>query len=185
MSTLSSVREKPVAVLSAACALLLVGVVVLGVLAAKWHHKADQAVDDASARTDASQAALDAAKKDLVKLSSYSYKNGAADFGDWYDDCTDNVVTPAFRKVQGALKKFVIDSHTVAVGTVIDAAPRLVSTTDVEVLAFVDQRRTANTFKGATVEQQRISMTMKLVGGKWLIDRVQSLNHSTGSGASG
>ncbi|MCY1376666.1 hypothetical protein D9M69_641750 [compost metagenome] len=60
-----------------------------------------------------------------------------------------------------------------AKGQIVDAAARAVGPTQVEVLAFVDQALTDEENKDIKIEEQRVSLTMKLVGGTWLVDQLE------------
>jgi Mce-associated membrane protein len=169
-------------VLAVVSALLLVAVVVLGVLAFRphgWRHEAAVAEDDA-ARTSAGQAALDAARADLIDITTYSYRTIDKDFG-WLADFSDPKTAAPFAKNQRALAKVVKGSRTVAKGSVVDAMSRVVSPQQVEVLAFVDQALQSTSVKGVSLEQQRVSMTMVLVNGDWKISRLDLLGSNNAS----
>ena len=168
--------RKAVGVLAAAAALLLVAVIVLSVLAVKWHGEANDAKD----ATAAGQAALGQAKKDLVTIGSYSYKNGAADYPDFLDQLSSPELSKKYADTAKAFQKAIIGSHTVAKASVVDAAYRVVDTHQVEVLAFVDQVMTSNAEQGrVNVDQQRVRLTMKQLGGQWKIDNFELLTHAT------
>ncbi|GAB4003160.1 hypothetical protein [Nocardioides ultimimeridianus] len=167
------------AILAAACAVLLVAVVVLGVLACRphgWYHEAHAAKKDAAA----GQAALDAARADLIDITTYDYKTVDQDKG-WLADFSDPQVAQPFAKNQQSLAKVIKGSHTVAKGTVVDAMSRVVSDSQVEVLAFVDQVLRSNLDKGVSLQQQRVTMTMSLVGGVWKISRLDLLGSGNAS----
>jgi len=165
--------RKAVVVLAAAAVLLLVAVIALSVVAVKWHGEATDAKDE----TAAGRAALAQAKEDIVQLASYSYQDGAADYPDYLGDFTSDKVAQPYVDSAKEFQKVIIGTKTVAKASIIDAAYRVVSKTDVEILAFVDQVMTSNTQKGVSVDQQRIQMTMKLVGGTWKIDDLQYQTH--------
>lgn len=167
--------RKAVGVLAAAAALLLVAVVVLAVLAAKWHGE----VADAKAETAAGQAALAQAKQDLVTIGSYSYQNGAADYPDFLDQLSSPALSKKYADSAKAFQRAIVGTHTVAKATVVDAAARVVDSHQVEVLAFVDQVMTSNAQKGVNVDQQRVRLTMKELGGEWKIENFELLTHAT------
>jgi hypothetical protein len=175
--TSDSNGRKVVGVLAAASALLLVAVIVLAVLAVKWHGDADDAKDE----TAAGRSALAQAEKDLVMIGSYSYKNGAADYPDFFDQLSSPKLVQTYTSSAKGFQKAIVGSHTVAKASVVDAAYRVVDTHQVEVLAFVDQVMTSNADKGrVNVDQQRVRMTMKQLGGQWKIDNFELLTHAAG-----
>ncbi|GAB3860266.1 hypothetical protein GCM10028801_22770 [Nocardioides maradonensis] len=166
-------------ILAAASAVLLVALVVLGVLAFRPHGWYDQAQ---TARQDsaAGQAALDAARADLIDITTYDYKTVNTDKG-WLSDFSDPKVAQPFASNAQALEKVVKSSKTVASGTVVDAMSRVVSDTQVEVLAFVDQVLKSNIAKGVNLQQHRVTMTMTLVDGAWKISRLDLLGSGNAS----
>ena len=167
-------------ILAAASAVLLVAVLVLAFLAFRpthgWYHQAQTAKKDAAA----GQAALDAARADLIDITTYDYKTVDTDKA-WLSDFSDPKVAQPFATNQQALTKVIKSSRTVASGTVVDAMSRVVSDTQVEVLAFVDQVLRSNISKGVNLQQQRVTMTMTLVGGAWKISRLDLLGSGNAS----
>ena len=166
--------RKVVAALAALSTLLVVALVVVSVLAAHWHSHADKAqrrADGADADAAAGRAALDQARKDLVDLTTYSYRTAGKDDA-WLDDFADAKTAKPFAANQKAITRVVRLSKTVAKGTVEDAMTRVVSPTDVEVMAFVDQVLVSRGQKRAHIEEQRVSMTMKRVDDAWKIARI-------------
>ena len=168
--------RRVVVALTALSTVLLVAVVVLTVLAIRWHGQAADAKDEKAA----GRAALAAARADLVDITTYSYKTIDKDFG-WLSDFSDQKTAAPFEKNQKALTKVVKASRTVAKGAVSDAMSRVVSTGQVEILAFVDQVLRSDTDKGVNLEQQRVSMTMRLTGGTWKIERLDLLGGKNAS----
>ncbi|HWU22436.1 MAG TPA: hypothetical protein VN088_12970 [Nocardioides sp.] len=182
MSTEDSGRgaaARILAVLAVACALLLVAVVVLSILAFRphgWYDGAHSAKKDA----DAAQAALDAARADLIDITTYDYKTVDQDKG-WLADFSDAKVAEPFARNQQSLAKVIKGSRTVAKGSVVDAMSRVVSDTQVEVMAFVDQVLRSNLDKGVSLQQQRVTMTMTLVDGVWRISLLDLLGSGSAS----
>ncbi|GAB2988350.1 hypothetical protein [Nocardioides montaniterrae] len=172
MSELNSGR-KIAAVLGAACTLLLIAVVVLSVLAVKWHGQAS----DAKADTAAGRAALAQAKKDLELMEAYSWKEPGS-YDDWADAFTSPEVAQPFRRNLKMTEKVIALSKTVAKGDIVDAAYRVVDAHHVEILAFVDQIIVAHTQNPLTVDQQRVRMTMTTIGGQWKISNFEVVQHS-------
>jgi Mce-associated membrane protein len=137
--------------------------------------RADARVAALIAEDDAAQAALDAAKKVLVQITTYSWKDGEHDFG-WLDQIANAELKAKLAPNVSGLQKAIVGGKVTAKGQVVDAAPRAVSASQVEVLAFVDQAIANATDKGVKIEEQRVSMTMKLVDGAWLVDRLELLS---------
>ena len=128
-----------------------------------------------AAKDDAAKAALDAAKKVLVQITTYSWKDGEHDFA-WLDQIANEQLKAKLAPNVSGLQKAIVGGKVTAKGQVVDAAPRAVSDSQVEVLAFVDQAIGNDTDKDVKIEEQRVSMTMKLVGGHWLVDRLELLS---------
>jgi hypothetical protein len=168
-----------VALLGGLLAVSVVAVAVLAVLAAKWHGDVSK-WHDAQAEDAAGRAALAAARADLTDITTYDYKTIGKDFA-WLDDFSDPKTSAPFAKNQKVLAKVVQQSRTVAKGDVTDAMSRVVSPSQVEVLAFVDQVLRSDAGKGYKLEQQRVSMTMKLVAGDWKISRLDLLGGNNDS----
>ena len=169
--------RRAVVPLAALSALLLVAVVVLAVLASKWHGDASKAKDEKAA----GEAALTAARAYLVDFTSYDYKNADKTIAGWPADFTDADVVAPFIKNQSVLVKTIKKSRTVAKGKVEASMSRTISTDQVEVLAAVTQVMRSNAAKGYHVEQQQFSLTMKLVGGTWKIERLEPVGSDDGS----
>jgi Mce-associated membrane protein len=136
-------------------------------------------VDELTARNDAEKAALDAAKKLLVEITSYSWKDGEHDFA-WVDKIANAELKDKLAPNVGDLQKAIVEGKVTAKGQVVDAAGRVVDDTQVEVLAFVDQAITDDKNSDVKIEEQRVSMTMKLVKGEWLVDRLDLLSGTNG-----
>lgn len=176
-------RRSLIRALAALEVLLLIAVIVLVVLATKWHGDANRwqdKADRASADSAAGEAALAAARKDLTDITTYDHSTIDKDFG-WLEDFSDPKTSAPFAKSQKALAKVVKDTKTVAKGTVTDAMSRVVSPSQVEIMAFVDQVLRSDVGKGYHLEQQRVSLTMKLVAGDWKISRLDLLGGNNAS----
>lgn len=136
--------------------------------------RAEARVQKLTGENEAEQAALAAAKTILAEVTSYSWKDGEHEFA-WLDKIANTELKDKLAPNVSGLQKAIVDGKVSAKGQVVDAASRAISTTQVEVLAFVDQALTDETNKDVKIEQQRVSMTMKLVGGDWLVDRLELL----------
>lgn len=182
-TTRSVLSRGPLALL---CALLLA----VGVLAAGCGSGSDETLEDAlakvdelTARDDAEKAALEAAKEVLAEVTTYSWKDGEHDFA-WLDKIANAELKEKLAPNVSGLQQAIVDGRVTAKGQVVDAAARAVDATQVEVLAFVDQAITDDTNADVKIEEQRVSMTMKLVKGEWLVDRLDLLSGTnSGEGA--
>ncbi|UUW87839.1 hypothetical protein [Pimelobacter simplex] len=137
--------------------------------------RAEKQVQTLTGEKEAEQAALGAAKSILVEVTSYSWKDGEHEFA-WLDKIANTELKDKLAPNVSGLQKAIVDGKVSAKGQVVDAAARAVSTSQVEVLAFVDQALTDETNKDVKIEQQRVSLTMKLVDGTWLVDRLELLS---------
>ena len=116
----------------------------------------------------------------LVEITTYSWKDGEHDFA-WLDKIASSELRDKLAPNVEGLQKAIVDGRVTAQGTVVDAAGRAVDESQVEVLAFVDQAITDEENKDVKIEEQRVSMTMKLHQGAWLVDRLELLT-GTNSG---
>ncbi|GAA1542030.1 hypothetical protein [Nocardioides humi] len=136
-----------------------------------------------TARDDAEKAALEAAKEVLVEITSYSWKDGEHDFA-WVDKIANAELREKLAPNVGDLQKAIVEGKVTAQGQVVDAAARAVDDHQVEVLAFVDQAITDEENTDVKIEEQRVSMTLRLEGGAWLVDRLELLSGAnSGEGA--
>jgi Mce-associated membrane protein len=170
-------------------AALVAALAVIGWLVAQERGASDDLADarsrvqTLSARDDAEQAALDAAKEVLAQITTYSWKDGEHDFA-WLEKIANAELKDKLAPNVGDLQKAIVDGRVTAQGQVVDAAGRVVDESQVEVVAFVDQAITDDTNADVKIEEQRVSMTMKLVDGSWLVDRLELLSGTnSGEGA--
>ncbi|WP_408895543.1 hypothetical protein ACJ5H2_11595 [Nocardioides sp. R1-1] len=171
-------------------AALVASLAVIGWLVAQERGATDD-LRDARSRTqtlaaeaDAEKAALEAAKGVLAEITTYSWKEGEHDFA-WLERIANADLREKLAPNVGDLQKAIVDGKVSAQGEVVDAAARAVDDTQVEVVAFVDQAITDEESADVKIEEQRVSMTMTLVGGEWLVDRLELLsgtNTGVGSG---
>ena len=182
-----SEEKKPGTLVIALVAALVACLAVGGWLVAKERSAQDDLTTAQSrlasvtAKDDAAKAALDAAKKVLAQITTYSWKDGEHDFA-WLDQIANTELKAKLAPNVSGLQKAIVGGKVTAQGKVVDAAPRAVSARQVEVLAFVDQAITNDTDKDVKIEEQRVSMTMKLVGGSWLVDRLELLSGNNSDG---
>lgn len=133
-----------------------------------------------TAKADAGEAAVKAARQVLADMTTYDYKTIDDDFG-WIDQITDPDLHARMAKNVESLTRIIRSSKATAKGEVVDAAPRVVDAKNVEVLAFVDQLIKDAEHKGYKVEEQRISMTMVLDEGEWRVGRLDLLSGNNAS----
>lgn len=190
MSRLEKVREASTTVVALAAALVVaLGVIVWLALGQRSEGEdldaARATAERLTARDDAGKAALDAARAVLVQITTYSYKDGEHEFA-WLDEIADPALRQRLAPNVDQLKKAIVDGQVTAKGQVLDAAARPVSADQVEVLAFVDQAISdggpAQDLGDVKVEEQRVSMTMKRSGGRWLVERLELLSGTNASG---
>ena len=115
--------------------------------------------------------ALSAAKKAAVDAASYNYQHLDTDFATILGD-----LTATFRKnyapVTAKLKPLIEQSKAVATGTLITSGVVSATTKKVVVLAFLDQSVQTASSTTATINRNRIVITMVLQKGKWLVDNL-------------
>ncbi|WP_370289559.1 hypothetical protein [Nocardioides sp.] len=190
MSRLEKVREASTTVIALAAALVVaLGVIVWLALGQRSEGEdldaARATAEQFTARDDAGKAALDAARAVLVQITTYSYRDGEHEFA-WLDQIADPALRQRLAPNVDQLKKAIVDGQVTAKGQVLDAAARPVSADQVEVLAFVDQAISdggpAQDLGDVKVEEQRVSMTMKRTGGRWLVERLELLSGTNASG---
>lgn len=132
-------------------------------------------VQELTAEDAAADEALAAAKTLLVEITTYSWKEGDHEFA-WLDKIAGDELRDELAPNVPDLQKQIVKGKVTAEGQVVDSAARVVDTEQVEVLAFVDQAITDETNKDIKIEEQRVSMTMKLVDGDWLVERLELLS---------
>jgi Mce-associated membrane protein len=132
-------------------------------------------VRDHAATEKARQAGLEASRDDARVLFSYDYRALAKDFSagkavttgtfrKQYSDTTSKVVTSVATQ-----KKAVVKADVVTAGVV------RASTSTVVTIVYVNQVTTSSLQQGPKVDLSRVRMTMKHVGGKWLVSNVEAL----------
>jgi Mce-associated membrane protein len=134
-----------------------------------------RANDDAAAEQQAGQDALRAAREVLLEITTYSWKAGEHEFA-WVGKLNNEELKRKLAPNVGDLQKAIRQGKVTAQGEVIDAAARVVGTSQVEVVAFVDQAITDEASRDVRIEEQRVSMTMTLVDDAWLVDRLELLS---------
>ncbi len=147
--------------------------------------EARERVQVLSGEQDAEKAALEAAKQVLGEITTYSYKDGEHEFA-WLDKIANAELRDKLAPNVSGLQQAIVDGKVTAQGEVLDAVARAVDDSQVEVLAFVDQGILGEDQPDVRIEEQRVSMTMKLTEGAWLVDRLELLSGTNaGDGAEG
>lgn len=147
-------------------AAVLVAVLALalsGILGWKLHEA--NAVDDASA------AALDAARRYAVVLTSVSSDDLDANFDAVLDGATGEF-KDMYAQSSEQLRQLLVDNQATAEGVVIEAGVKSATPSKVEVLLFVDQTVTNTVSPEPRLDRSRVVMTMELVDGRWLASDV-------------
>jgi Mce-associated membrane protein len=132
-----------------------------------WQLRQDAATE--TARTKGLTAARDAARV----LFSYDYQQLDKDFAaglavttgsarDEYQRTTSSLVRPVAVQYQAVVKADVREAG------VIEASPGHVLT-----MIFLNQTTTSTRVQGPKIDQNRVRLGLRLVGGKWLVDRVE------------
>jgi len=146
--------------------ILLIAVAAVATAAYLYTHRDDSADDRAGA--------LAAARQYAVDLTTYDFATIDADFGRFARHGT-----PAFRKsfavTEEASKPAIVKSQSRALGTVVGAGLESLSGDRASVLVAVDQEVRSAVRKGATIERNRIRLTLTRSGGGWLVAAVKVL----------
>lgn len=119
----------------------------------------------------ASDAALAAARTYAVTLTSVDSNNLDRDFAAVLDGSTGEF-RDMYTRSSGQLRELLVENKATGQGTVLDAAVKSASTTEVEVLLFIDQTVTNTASADPRIDRSRVLMTMQLVDGRWLAARV-------------
>ncbi|MBF6192393.1 hypothetical protein [Nocardia implantans] len=138
----------------------IVAAVVLG-----WQLKKERDVDAAA------EAGLAAARSYAVTLTSVDSGTLDRDFAAVLDGSTGEF-RDMYTRSSGQLRQLLLDNKATGKGTVLDAAVKSASETEVEVLLFIDQTVTNTASADPRVDRSRVEMTMELVDGRWLASRV-------------
>ena len=170
----ASGKSGPSNLVIALVAALVAALVVIGWQAIDGRGGSDDS-SDAQSDTASGQEALEVAKALLLEITSYSWKDGEHDFA-WVDQLESKELKSRLAPNVPDLQKRIVEGKVTAKGKVIDAMYRVVEKTQVEVMAFVDQAIADETSKDVKIEEQRVSMTLKLVDGQWVTSRLDLLS---------
>ena len=157
--------------------LLVMSLVALLVVVLLWQTDQDDASrgESAVALAEAGKAADKAARRAVVRMTSYDYRTLEEDFA-WVDEAGTEHFQEQYAEVSEPIKKLVAQLRAKAAGTVVASAPRAKDEDHVTVLLFVDQEIT-NPGNGSTgpqrgLDQPRVIMRMVREDGRWLVDDV-------------
>jgi hypothetical protein len=157
--------------LSAAVAgLLVVGVVLAGLRLSHRHN-------GASTLSSAEQAAVNAAKQETINLQTYRRKNFDADFAAALSGLTPAKATQ-WQANKATLKTRLTQLKQDAGATVSGAGLVSFDGKSAVVVVASDTLRIDSAGKSTTAAQNRSQVSMKLIGGKWLMDDLQSVSVS-------
>ncbi len=117
------------------------------------------------------QAAEDAARQALKRLTTYDYRSLDEDFS-WIDEIGTAAFEKRYADNVAALKKIARAAKAMAEGEVVDSAFRTneKNPDQVVVLAFVDQVIRDAEHKGVKIEEQRVLVHMVVEDGDWKVD---------------
>lgn len=119
----------------------------------------------------AAAAALDAAKKYIVTLTSVDTNAIDKNFSDVLDGSTGDF-KDMYTKSSAQLRQTLIDNKAAAHGNVVDAAVQSASEDKVDVVLFVDQSVSNGSVPAPQLDRSRVKMTMEKVDGRWLASKV-------------
>lgn len=166
----------PSTTLIALVAALTVAIVAIAWLLADRRHDDDARAGSASAELTALRAeqsaareAVAEAKTFLTAATTYSWRDGEHDFA-WLDQLSNEEVRTGIEQAVDGLRASVVEQKLTAQGEVIDAAPRVVDSSRVEVLAFVDQLLARADDDQVSIDQMRIVVTMQHTDDGWMVD---------------
>lgn len=179
-STKGPERSGPGNLVIALAAALVVALAACAWLLVDNRQKADSAAEargqarQAQTEKDASRDAIAAAQTFVAAATSYSYEQGKHEF-EWIDEIQDQQVRERLEKNVAALKNAIEVSKTSAKGEAVQAAGRVVSAEQVEVLIAYSQVITDDTGE-VSGRDGSILLTMRLVGAEWKVDKLEFLN---------
>ncbi|MFE3543093.1 hypothetical protein ACFXK0_08990 [Nocardia sp. NPDC059177] len=130
-----------------------------------WQLRQERALDAAA------DAALQAARAYGVTLTSVDSSRLDSDFAAVLDGSTGEF-RDMYTRSSGQLRELLQENKATGKGTVLEAAVKSATETEVEVLLFIDQTVTNAASTDPRVDRSRVLMTMQLVDGRWLASRV-------------
>ncbi|MGI8667608.1 MAG: hypothetical protein ACR2N4_16550 [Jatrophihabitans sp.] len=125
----------------------------------------------------AEQAAVSAAKQETINIQTYRLKSFDADFGAALAGLT-SVKATQWQANKVSLKNQLTQQKIDSGATVGAAGLVSFAGNSAVVVVSSDTQRIDSTGKSTTAAQNRFQVSMKLVGGKWLMDDLQSVSLS-------
>lgn len=179
MSADAERRDRLQLVVTGLATLLTLSLVALLVVVLLWRSDDEGSApsdDRAAALLQAGKDADAAARKAVIRMTTYDYRTADDDFS-WVDDAGTDRFRAQYAEVSKPIRTLVVRLKATATGTVVDSAPRVEDARHVTVLLFVDQE-ISNPGSGSGepqrgLDQPRVSMSMVLQDGRWLVDEVQ------------
>jgi len=158
-------------VLAAVVVVLVAASVVIALLRLRNQHTG------AAQLTGTENAAVSAAKQETINIQTYRLKTFDADFQAALNGLT-SAKRVQWQANEATLKKSLTSQKIDSVATV--SAAGLISLDGDTALVAVssDTQRVDSTGKATTTSQNRFQVTMKRVGGKWLMDDFESVSIS-------
>lgn len=169
-----SSRSLPRAVVLALSAVTVALLVLTGVLASRYltHRHSG-----AAGLSKSEQAAVTAARQETINLQTYRLKSFDADFSAALAGLTQ-VKATQWQANKATLKSRLTQLKQDAGATVSGAGLVSFDGKSAVVVVASDTLRVDSAGKATTAAQNRSQVTMKLVGGKWLMDDLQSVSVS-------
>lgn len=122
-------------------------------------------------------AAVAAAKQETINIQTYRLKSFDADFGAALAGLT-SVKATQWQASKASLKAQLTQQKIDSAATVSGAGLVSFQRDTAVVVVSADILRIDSTGKSSTAAQSRLQITMRLVGGKWLMDELQSVSVS-------
>ena len=126
---------------------------------------------DLQSRVTASKEATTAAKKAITEMVTYDYRTVEEDFK-WVNRAGTKSFQEFFTQASGKSKELIVELQATATGSVIDAAPKLGTTSKVQVLLFVDQLIKSKDDPEGKLDQTRVAMWMVKQDDRWLVSKL-------------
>jgi Mce-associated membrane protein len=131
----------------------------------------------AAGLSSAEQRAVDAAKQETINIQTYRLKSFDADFAVAVAGLTEAKATQ-WQANKSTLKANLTSQKIDSGATVSGAGLVSFDRKSAVVVVSSDTQRIDSTGKSTTAAQNRFQVTMRLVGGKWLMDDLQSVSLS-------
>jgi hypothetical protein len=170
----SSRRSVPRSLIWALAAIVVVLLAVTGTLAGM---RLGNRHGGAAGLSGAEQNAVNAAKQETINIQTYRLKSFDADFAAALAGLTSTKATQ-WQANKSTLKSNLTSQKIDSGATVSGAGLVSFDGKSAVVVVSCDTQRTDSSGKSTTAAQNRFQVTMRLVGGKWLMDDLQSVSLS-------